>query len=345
MKQYLIIILALSCVPLSSTTAQKSVEFSVSPSVGHSFGKTEYILEVQSAFVDEDDEIITDEFGNTVIFHVKSQLEYPLDVVMGGVNLRINSADDPDLWSVEAGIFTSLSDPGGTMKDSDWDGASGIYDFTQWSYTESSAKMNSFMLDIRGTRRLFRPEKFSVSLVAGLRYHRIEQELYGVNGWQRPFNDAILAYDEPQFFAVLQDTLVLYYKVKYLMPQIGLRSRIDLRSDLTVGLETILSPVWFSDVDDHILRNKLSKADGWGLGIIGAFNARKRFGSSGSQAAPYIDLFAEVTTISASGDQTQNWYGDDPFTPDDDTDIVFPGIPHDINATLFHAGIRLGLIF
>ncbi len=345
MKKHLLVIAVLLWVPLSLTHAQKSLQFSIAPSIGQYYGETEYVMDIVSPFVDENGDLITDEFGDPIIFQLKSQLEYPMDVVMGGVNLRLNPANDPDKWSVEAGIFTSLNDPGGVMKDSDWEGAIGIYDFTQWSYTESESKMSSLMFDIKGTRRVFCPGKFSVSLVAGFRYQRIEQELFGVNGWQRPFDDIALEYGDAQFFALLQDTLVLYYEVKYTMPRAGLSSRLDLSPNLSLGLETVLSSVWFKDVDDHILRNKLSKADGSGLGFTGIFSAHYQLGSSGSQAAPFVDFFVEYNAISASGDQTQEWYGDDEFTEGDDTGNTIEGVPHDVNANLYHVGMKLGLSF
>ena len=130
-----------------------------------------------------------------------------------------------------------------------------------------------------------------------------------------------------------------------MMPQIGFLLTTDLNSKLNAGLKTVLVPVWFDDVDDHVLRNKLSTADGSGIGFIGALNARYHLPMSGQNVKTYLDFFVEYTTLSASGDQVQSWYGDDPISEVDDTGTSIGGIPHDINSTQYNIGVRLGLTF
>lgn len=345
MVKHLLTFTLLLLVPLTIVQAENKLEFSVSPSFGHTYGETEYIMDITSAFIDENGDLIVDEFGQPIIFQLKSQLEYPLDVVTAGVNVRLNSVADPSKWSLEAGIFTSVNDPGGIMKDSDWEGAIGYFPLTQWSYTESSAKMSSLMLNVEATHRVLSPGKLRISALGGFRYHRIEQELFGVDGWQRTFDDINMEFEDPFFFDLLGDTQVLYYEVKYIMPLIGLHSTTDLSPNLSAGLKTIFSPVWYKDVDDHVLRNKISEADGNGLGFIGSLTARYWLGSRGGAAVPYVDFFAEYTTISTTGSQTQKWYGDDEITPDDDTGNFIAGIPHDVNATLYHLGLKIGMSF
>jgi hypothetical protein len=329
-----------------SVNAETPLRISVSPSLGYSFGETEYIMNLRTPMTDENGDVVTDDLGNPVLLQIKSQLEYPLDVTMGGGNFRLTPAEDPELWSVEASAFVTLNDPGGVMKDSDWDGANGLYELTQWSYTESSAEMSSLLLNFEATRRILSPGNVRVAALAGLRYHKIEQKLFGVDGWQRLFEASTFTYGEPIYFTAYENTQVLYYEIKYLLPQIGLNFTADLSPNFMAGIKTIFVPVWFEDVDDHLLRNKLSRADGTGTGFIGSLNLDYRLGSPQRRSRPFISIFAEFTSIGASGDQTQEWYGDDPASPDfDDTGSRITGIPHDANITLYRVGIKAGLTF
>ncbi|UCE24793.1 MAG: omptin family outer membrane protease [Candidatus Zixiibacteriota bacterium] len=344
MSKHFLVIAILLALPLETANAEKKVQVSVSPSIGYSLGKTEYILNVATYRADNNGDVITDQFGEPIVFLVKSQLEYPLDVVTGGARIRLVPVHDPGLWSIEAGVLTSLNDPKGAMKDSDWDAASGFYELTKWSYTESSPEMKSLMLDIEATRRILTRGKVQIAVLAGFRYYKIEQDLFGVDGWQRIFDPVTLTYSEQFFFDELADTQVLFYEVKYSMPQIGLNLSTDLSPKVAARLKTVFTPVWYEDVDDHVLRNKLSTSDGTGTGFVGSLNIHYDISSGQAQSAPFIDFFAEVMTLTASGDQTQEWYGDDPASPgSDDTGLRIDGLPHEVNSTRFHFGVKIGM--
>ncbi len=343
MNKHFLIITILLALSFGQVHAEKQVQVSISPSVGYSLGKTEYVLNVATYRADNDGDVITDQFGEPIVFRVKSQLEYPLDVVSAGARVRLVPVRDPGLWSIEAGVLTNLNDPSSAMKDTDWDAADGFYDLTEWSYTESSAEMKSLMLDIEATKRILTRGQVQISVLAGFRYYKLEQDLYGVDGWQRVFDPVTLTYSEQFFFDDLADTRVLYYEIKYTMPQIGLSLATDLSPRVAAKLKTVFTPLWYEDVDDHILRNKLSTSDGTGSGFIGSVNLHYDI-SSGRQSAPFIDFFAELTTLTASGDQTQEWYGDDPASVGaDDTGLRIEGLPHEVNSTRFHFGVKIGM--
>lgn len=343
MKKHILFAALLSLVFSGQGNAESAVKFTVSPSVGHAFGETEYVLEISSYLSDENGDVITDQLGNPIVYRLKSQLEYPLDVFMAGATVGLGPTADPSLWSVKAGVFTSVNDPGGIMKDHDWIGI--LPDLTKWSYTESSAEMKSIILDLEVTRRILSPGKARVAAMAGFRYHRLEQDLFGADGWQRLYDAEIDTFDDPVYFDTLQTTQVLYYEVKYFLPQAGLKTDLELSPNLSLSARTALALVWFKDVDDHPFRAKLSEADGTGTGFIGSLSARYQLSSAGTGTAPYIGFSAEYTTLTSSGDQTQTWYGDDPASPDDDTGLRISGIPHEVNANWYHIGINLGMSF
>ncbi len=346
MRKYILPVIISLCLLSGVVHAGQTVELSISPSVGYNFGETDYVMDILTYIQDENGDLLEDDDGNPLLYQLKSQLEYPLDVAMGGVTFRLAPTVDPSLWSVEAGIYTSLNNPGGVMKDSDWDGISGYYDLTKWSYTESSVDtMKLFRFDIQATRRILSPGKLRVALLAGFRYQKIEQKLFGVEGWQIDFDTTSMTFDEPVSFNLYQNQNVLYYEIELMMPQIGLLLTADLSPKLNAGLKTVLAPVWFDDVDDHVLRDKLSTADGNGIGFIGALNARYDLPASGQFFKPFLDFFVEYMTLSASGDQVQEWYGDDPISEADDTGTSIGGIPHDITSTQYNIGVRLGLTF
>lgn len=335
MRKHLLFAGLLITVFAAQGNTESAVQFSISPSIGHTFGKTEYILDLTGYDIAES--------GDTVRLRVKSQLEYPLDLVMAGVSVDLTDRADPNLWSVKAGIFVSMNDPGGTMKDHDWIGFAP--ELTKWSYTESVPDMNSILFDFQATRRILGP---GVSALVGFTYHRLEQDLFGVDGWQTPYrvvDKTTLLFRDSAFFDVPQTNQVLYYEVKYVMPQVGLQANLELSPNLSLTANAALALVWFKDVDDHPIRKKLSEADGTGAGFIASVSSRYSINSVTAAMTPFIGLSGEITTLTASGDQTQTWYGDDPASEDDDTGTSISGIPHEVNATWYHIGLNVGLAF
>lgn len=345
MKKQFSTMLALLVIMTSTSRAEFPFNISIAPTLGSSFGKTEYIMDIQQTLTDESGNIIVDDNGQPVVWRLKSQLEFPLDVIMGGATVRFELASDPDFLWFEGGIYTNLEDPGGDLKDSDWEGVTSILDFTQFSYTESEAKMDGLMLNFEGGLRLFNPGKTSISALAGFRYFKIQQDVVGYDGWFRTFNENTLTYSD-EIFPQSGSGLVGYYEVTYRQLQLGLVISTQLQPNLTGRIKAAYSPVWFEDYDDHILRNKEAVADGDGNGFIGLASLRYDFDSGGGPLKPFLDAGVEYVLISTSGLQTQSWYGDDPASPDvDDTGLSIGGIPHEVNLNQLNLRLMIGLAF
>ena len=78
--------------------------------------------------------------------------------------------------------------------------------------------------------------------------------------------------------------------------------------------------IYLQDRDDHVLRNKLSTARGFGFGGEGDVVFSYSWGENESYR-PYVSLTAELKYIWANTDQTQEWY-------DSETERRYTGITH-----------------
>ncbi|MFQ5453792.1 MAG: omptin family outer membrane protease [Candidatus Zixiibacteriota bacterium] len=339
-KHIFALIIILTCYQLSYTGGK--IQFSAAPSFGYNFGKTEYILEVRGTL----DSLL----GSPRTYTIKSQLEYPLDVAMAGFNLHLFPVNDHSLWSVTAGIFTNLNNPGGIMKDSDWQELNGFFDLTKFSYTESKAEMSSFVLNLEASYRIIKFQPVSVSLLAGLRYQKIKQDVIGYEGWQRPFDSSLFVLKDP--VTISGSGKVLYYEITFKQPQIGLLTKLDFNSYFFIDIKTVYTPVFYNDLDDHILRNKLSISDGSGNGFIASVTTNYQFRTN-KKVRPFIGFTTEIITLSASGSQVQKWYDDETYTDPNTNNpvIIVPkgtaigGIPHEITNTQYRISFKAGFIF
>ena len=83
------------------------------------------------------------------VFRGRSELEFPLDVNMGGAAVNFHGKIAKKLpWKFEIEYFKSYQDPSKFMKDSDWEEIPtyGINDF--FSYTESDVTLDAKTYDI-----------------------------------------------------------------------------------------------------------------------------------------------------------------------------------------------------
>jgi len=282
------------------------VKLSVAPQISHNFGYTEYIMDIS---------ILTD----SGLFELKSELEFPLDVVMAGVTVGLYSnAEALYAWSIEGGYFINLDDPGGVMKDHDWMTLVWGQEAEKFSYTESRVEMKSTLVTAEASLRVAHGRSFDLDLWGGFRYQKIEQDVIGYDGWQLDTNLVRheLSGTEPAIF----------YRVVYKSPHFGLRSNIRLGRHTSIGAKAAFALVWTSDYDDHLLRFKDAAADITGRGFISGLSLRHRLPYISGRAQPFFELVGGFIYFHASGSQTQYWYGDDPVTEDNDTGTIISGV-------------------
>ena len=321
----------------TTALAEKKLAFTISPSIIKSYGETKYTMDLQGP--------LDDGTGTLRTATIRSELEFPLDITYAGFSAGLHPSNDPAAWSIEAHIQTSISDPDGKMTDDDWDGLDGIYNVTHFSSTESNTEGNAIILSLEVTYRIFNREPFSLSLFAGGRYQKIEQDINDFTGWVRPFDNIAMTYDAPVNIA--GHVPALTYEITFKQPLAGLMARLQPRAGLSLDLKAAWAPVFYSDVDDHLLRSKLSLSDGDGHGALASF--RLRYGTTRDYGAtPFWDITSELVYINANGAQTQEWYVDETTGGGEvlvEEGTLLTGIPHEINSTQYNIGLRVGLEF
>lgn len=324
MKRNLLITFIFVLSLVQTSFAQSKVKFTVTPQLSQDFGLTEYIMDIA---VDTD----------TGLAVLGSKLEFPLDAVSAGVKFRVQPrGDGMDAWWVEGGVVTNIDSPDKVMKDTDW-AKKRTNLVVDDSYTESRVEMSSILLTIEATRRILHRENINLAVWAGFRYHRIEQDIIGWDGW---FIDSNLVLHKQS--GTEQGML---YRITYKLPYIGFLSDVEYDRRISLELKAAYTPVFVSDYDNHLLRNKDATASISGHGFLSGVKLQCRMGDTGTRQ-PFFELAGEFVYLHASGSQTQRWYGDDPITPDkDETGSVARGIPHEINSRQVSVGLRVGLGF
>jgi len=306
--------------------AEQKIGINVGPRFSKSFGHTNYEL---NALVGYD---------QSTPIYARSKLEFPMDAVWGGAGFEIYGMNDGRKdWTAEISYMTNVNDPGGKMKDADWFTSPG-YQSVQFGYTESDAVLTSFIINAEVSKRIYSWANASTYLMLGFRYQKIEQDIIGFSGWQ--LNDEL----EKIFFS--GDEEALYYKVTYSMPMAGIKYNLDFNPRSSLALTAAYLLTFADDLDDHLLRYKVSDADGTGYGFMSNLYFRRYLSGMNSISRIYIDFVADFMTMKIETDQTQVWYGDDPATPEvDDTGTILPDIPHEITSLQFNLGVNIGVTF
>lgn len=282
------------------------------PFIGYGYGSTLYRLEMTFP-------IVGDSVPNDVKGLGQSELEYPLDALLVGARYRYEAPGAA--WGLHAGAWANASDAGGTMKDTDWSGARGTSGSTtssvlfKFSFTESRPEMVWFGgeagFDVGGSELMGKPVCYGLSV----RADRLDVELFGAKGWQKPFDGPRQNVD----FA--PDSLVLTYGLTRIVPR--LTSEILWRASDGVRFATALTagPAFAWDHDDHVLRGKYSDTFAWGYELGGNASLESRL-----TRALSILFRGEFAYSRAKGEMDQRFYADDPGTPDDETGLEFNNV-------------------
>ncbi len=305
----------------------KKLQFTVEPAIGVSFGYTRYVMNLYG-YIDS---------AQTIVGQLKSQLDFPMDVVLTGARFKIGPAQGgKGQWSLEAEVVTSLNDPGKKMTDGDWmyipNGFNG-----QFSYTESDAQLKSWILSLAFYKSILYRPKFNIDFMAGFRYDYISQEIFNYDGWQIDSNGTRV-----NISGVGNG---IDYWVKYKMPMVGLRATIGTGAPILVNISSAFTPFFVNDYDNHLFRFKDAKASGSGTGIVSRFDGRYRLAGVNAPHTPYISVGADLTYLSANTKQTQSWYADEPGVGGGTKGEVITDIPHTISTLQAHLWLSVGLLF
>ena len=212
-----------------------------------------------------------------------------------------------------------------------------LNEFQKVSYTESDATMKAYLLTFTASKQVWISPSSDISLLAGIQYQHIEQDVIGFAGWQLdPSGDSLVYFSFP-------DVQGIFYRVSYLLPHFGLQANLIPSPNASIKTKAAYTMVRVSDYDDHILRTKESYSTINGNGFIGGLDFQYLFGQQ-RRNVWFMNITADFLYASASGAQTQHWYGDkdEPSVPQGTTQA---GIPHEINTTQLRIGVQLGYRF
>ncbi len=304
-----------------SSFASAQPQFYAEPVLYYGLGTSSYTLEVMDATA-----------------KAKSKLEFPYDAAMAGISGGwITHDGEGDIWRVSFTWQTNLVSESGKMKDYDWYNAI-RYPYFLFSYTESEVNKRINNLELRVARRISTYKRGSVHLLGGLRYIHMTQDIYGLKGWQIDINDEAL----PRYELDLEGHF-LYYKVTYIVPYGGIALLRDFGKQVSLNLNIAVAYVSASDYDDHLERNKIAEGKGTGAGLISAVELEYFLPKSDHVV---VTLFGDFDYFRAFGTQRQEWYGDDPISPDvDDTGRVIDGIDYEFSSWRLNFGLKIAVLF
>lgn len=275
-----------------------------------------------------------------------SRLEFPAASLEAGITAGLSiEKNGKRAWLFEASFAHSTLPWQAQMHDYDWTGLSG-YPSIPWSYTYSDDTTVSWRASAEAAWTFGFLGPLSLSLYATYHYQYAYHVEDTLTGWQYVLVEPVVT-DPPQYTAGwFSDpaTDVLEYTLTAHEPGLGLMADLQVLTGLSLELRAAFTPVYVSDVDDHILRTKLSTASGWGAGFYGHLSAIYHFPRYYKGFSTYIALNGELIYYSVSTTQTQHWYGtgDEPDVPKGTTE---KGIGHVITSTQFQVGLRFGFVF
>jgi len=242
-----------------------------------------------------------------------SELEFPLDTHLLGVNCFLYYRNNSQVISSERDRYRArftiswFKDiaHSGKLKDSDWidgDGHPG-----KDIYSESSSGIDLSILDLNYIYNVLFYKHVTIGWIAGYKYYKYRYDIYDTD--QKGYGP----YHPTYTIYVPGPTLL--YSVRYRFFYFGINSDIYLKDNFLLNFQFGYSPwVRSNDRDDHILRYKLSEAEGKGdayfFNVNGIWNIIShwhcRFGfeyakidTEGTQhqyfyAGPYMGLSTDV---------------------------------------------------
>lgn len=301
--------------PLTAKIMATRAPFTVDLSLKKMSGYTDYHIEMVEGYITW-----------------QSILAFPLD----GYKLSLNASyvkhpfKDPkkDL-RFEMLYARYIINPKEAMVDSDYGEyeAGLITEKWVWSATKSTAKAS--INEISGKTRIGMDLGNSIygALVLGYRYLKCSYDIFGIDGWQQPEYGG-----EIYYFNIYQNDNVLDYRISYHLPLAGVKLDVGASDNAMLSGEILWHPMSkVNDYDDHILRKKTATSQCHGGGWGASVSAKILLGRFKNMDI-LVGTGFEMLRVSATGEQQQVFYGDDPGTIDyDETGLAFTDIDNTIN--------------
>ncbi len=235
-----------------------------------------------------------------------SELKFPLNVYMFYTNLNLTFVDR---ITIHYALHVSLNNNVGTMVDSDWV----PYPSIKTIYSESDARLDAIFNEVDLIARLFTVSFFSLKIGAGFMHQYM-------NFWCSNLEQESI-YDShsptyignPQFIKL--NGKCITYELQYYMLTLQLTPVFTI--PIGKGTLEIITAIRFSpyviakDIDDHILRGKISKNDTVGAAFMPVLRISYMFYNRIFITAKFDYLY-----LAAKGEQKQSYYNPflDPYT-------------------------------
>ena len=197
--------------------------------------------------------------GSDDIHFPLSELKFPLDVYIGALNgaVKLN-----EKWKIKAGLKKNITSESGKMEDSDWgilylEGEPGADPDSLDIYSESDTEVDLFIMDIAAryyfNEKTHKRLKFLFFIGGRYIYQKFDFDVSDLDQWypSRPY----LEHD-------YVSGKVLTYEVTKHIPALIIGTELFTKGNLSLDAVLGYSPiVTVEDEDNHILRDKISKAE------------------------------------------------------------------------------------
>jgi hypothetical protein len=260
---------------------------------------------------------------------IRSRLEFPLDTALVGLRLQWQPGGGAlRNWSFAVGLQTDIADPWKTMTDSDFFGEKQIY------FAESDASLDMILVNSEVRYLLHRRTRATFTGTVCLDYERIKEHLVGYEGWQGSLYSDIRV-------PISGTEAVADYRITYWSPRLGVAATYRVADHATVGLDASSGPLWTSDLDDHLLRCRITEGRGAGVGLYSQARLELLPGILPSLAWLSADLTVDVRYFRVDGTSDQKWYDENGnFTGEETNHLA-----HDIESlqVAVSLGIRMSI--
>lgn len=250
----------------------------------------------------------------------ESELAWSVDFPMARVEVDLcDTPAEQSRWALTLRFATNLTDPLGSMDDSDWVSAPDLdVPRTKFSYTESENRGRAFLAELNGRFLLHSstagPGWFALDLVAGYRHEYYDFDAYGADGWQLDLNGRKVS------VSIDESIHAVNYKSHHLLPFVGVSLRNRFFEQLLLDTRLSLMGVISIDTDRHVIRNKQMDGRAYGLGV--QLDAFPRWEFAGGFSLG-MDLRLQYL-YGGWGTLEQFYYADDPGLPGDQTTEEIP---------------------
>ncbi len=224
----------------------------------------------------------------------------------------------------ELGVSTVLIQPKEAMVDSDYVDLSSLGSFSNWvlGATQSTVNYSNYDISITAGYPIFPGKVLDVIPMIGFQTSKNKFDVMDLAGWYNVYG---YRYDlDPADYAGMN---VMDYEITYNRIVTGAQVKTTNEKGVYFSLQAMYFPwVKASDYDDHLLRFKdaYTEAKGNGYSIEGKIRIpiyMARNGSVWSAGGGY-----GILRITATGNQQQKFYADDPATTEIETDYKFDPI-------------------